>query len=129
MPSKPLSSAATAIARYSSQRTSRSTSGSWTAMRATPADHKEGRQRRARAPIQWLLSGGGGGCPEVLVLGHELAGRERGALRVADHGRAHPWRVERAGEHLGPEFLRALRGGVRIVGPEGHAPMRRRVVG
>src|SRR4051812_24171090 len=45
----------------------------------------------------WVVSSGAGRCAgglrEVLVLGHELAGRERGALRIGDDGHPDPGRV------------------------------------
>src|SRR4029453_16464732 len=40
---------------------------------------------------------------EVLVLGHELARRERRALRIGDDCRPDPWCVERWDKHIAPE--------------------------
>ena len=56
-----------------------------------------GARRRVRAAEQ------------VLVLGDELAGHERGALRVCDHGHPHPGGVERPGQNLAAELNGAPR--------------------
>src|SRR5829696_8889306 len=64
---------------------------------------------------------------EILILGHELAGNERRALRVADDGHPDPGGVEGRDDHRATELRGLRRRGVGVVDREGLAPMRRRV--
>src|SRR6266511_3852929 len=103
----------------------------WTFYVSGPKERPPGAIVGAGRPSPTLSLAGPDGrvrpAAEVLVLWHELARDERGALRVADDRHPDPGGVKRRDDHLSAELGGLRGGGVGVVDRKGHAPMRRRV--